>query len=61
MDKKERFLQVYANLPVNVRNEIIYLMPDKRPLTWNAAFIEVNNNTELGKQIVEKLDALSII
>lgn len=55
MDKKERFLKVYANLPVNLRNEIIYVLPDKRPLTWNAAFIEVDNNTELGKQILDKL------
>jgi hypothetical protein len=61
MNRKERFLKVYANLPINLRNEIIYVLPDDRPLTWNAVFIEVKNDTELGKQIGEKLDSLGII
>lgn len=61
MNKKERFLKVYADLPVNLRNEIIYVLPDKRPLTWNAAFIEVDNDTDLGKQILDKLDEMGII
>lgn len=61
MGNKERFLQTYANLPVNIRNEIIYVLPDNRPLTWNAAFIEVDNDTELGKQIVSKLAKLGFI
>ena len=53
MGKKERFLKIYANLPINLRNEIIYVLPDNRPLTWNAAFIEVDNGTDLGKQILD--------
>ena len=53
MGKKERFLKIYANLPINLRNEIIYVLPDNRPLTWNAAFIEVDNGTVLGKQILD--------
>jgi hypothetical protein len=61
MNKKERFLKVYANLPVHLRNEIIYVLPEKQPLTWNAAFIEVNNNTDLGTQILDKLDEQGII
>lgn len=61
MGKKERFLKAYANLPVGLRNEIIYVLPDNSPLTWNAAFIEVDNDTDLGKQILTKLDELGFI
>lgn len=59
--KKERFLKTYANLPINIREEIVYVLADNRPLTWNVAFIEVDNDTELGKQILDNLDALGFI
>jgi hypothetical protein len=61
LGKRERFLKTYANLPVGLRNEIIYVLPDNRPLTWNAAFIEVDNKTELGLKILDKLDELGFI
>jgi hypothetical protein len=63
MGKRERFLKTYANLPINTRNEIIYILPDpdNRPLTWNAVFIEVNNNTKLSEQILDSLDELGFI
>jgi len=58
---KERFFRVYANLPVGLRNEVILVLPDVGPMTWNAAYVEVNNNTKLGDVIVEKLIELKII
>jgi len=57
---KTKFLQVYANLPLNQRNEIIVVIGDE-PLTWNAAKIEVENETEKGKEILEKLVNLKIL
>jgi hypothetical protein len=60
MDKKERFLQIYANLPLNFRSEIIVVVDDE-PLTWNAARLEIENDTEKGKEILEKLVELEII
>lgn len=59
--KKERFLKVYADLPVNARSEIIYVLPEKGPITWNAAYIEVSNDTPLGQQLLENLAALNFI
>ena len=61
LGEKERFLRIYANLPLGVRQEIILVLGDNQPITWNAAFIEVNANTEISKVILEKLQKLEII
>jgi len=58
---KARFLKVYANLPINFRNEIVLVLENSGPITWNVAFIEINNDTELGKIILERLAKLKII
>ncbi len=58
---KSRFYRVYANLPINLREEIILVLPQKGPVTWNVAFLEVENDTELGKEILKKLNELKII
>lgn len=57
---KTKFLQIYANLPLNQRREIIVVVDDE-PLTWNAAEIEIENNTQKGKEILEKLVELGIL
>ena len=58
---KEKFLKIYANLPLGVRQEIIVVLDDGRPLSWNAAFIEVGADTPLSHTILEKLEKLEII
>lgn len=60
-DKKSRFLRTYSNLPINIRNDVIYVFPDKGPITWNVAYLEVSNNTTLGNEILIKLDELKFI
>ena len=61
MENKDSFLKVYANLRINLRNEVILVLPDKGPITWNVAFLEISNETELGKMILKKLMELKII
>jgi len=61
MADKERFMKIYANLPVNLRNEIIAVLPDVGPITWNVAYLEISNDTELAKKILEKLSNFKII
>ena len=61
MANKERFLKIYANLPVNLRSEIIAVLPDVGPITWNVAYLEISNDTKLGKKILEKLSNFKII
>lgn len=59
-DKKEKFLQIYANLPLNFRNEIVAVVDDE-PVTWNVAKLEIENGTRTGEEILEKLVKLEIV
>lgn len=61
LGNRERFLKIYANLPLGVRQEIILVLEDERPMTWDVAYIEVKENTPLSKTILEKLEKLEII
>lgn len=55
-----RFQQIYANLPLSQRSEVVVVI-DNEPLTWNAAKLEVDNNTDKAKEILEKLVKFGII
>ena len=59
-DTKEQFLKIYADLPLVLRKEIILVL-DKEPVTWNAAYVEVFNNTEESKIMLKKLREMGII
>lgn len=61
MTDKGRFLKIFTNLPVNLRNEIIAVLPDVGPVTWSVAYLEVSNDTKLAKKILEKLSYFKII
>ena len=62
---REKFLRIYSNLPINLREEIILVLDisseKKAPVTWNVAYLEVKNNTELGQKILKKLEELKFI
>lgn len=57
---RERFLQAYANLPLNSRGEIIAVLEDG-PVTWKATYFEVANDTERGREILSKIEKLNIL
>lgn len=59
-EKRRRFLKVYNNLPLGIREEVIYVL-DEKPMSWNAVYIEVSAKTEIGEKILEKLSELKII
>lgn len=60
-NKKEKFLKIYSNLPLGIRQEIILVLEDGRPITWDVAFVEVQANTPLSEEILNKLEKLKII
>ncbi len=60
MDSKSKFFQIYANLPLSLRREIVIVI-DKEPLTWSAVKLEIENDTQKGIEILEKLVKLQII
>ena len=60
MSLQERFYKVYNNLPLNLRDEVILVINDET-ITWKVARLEIDQNTELSKTILEKLAALEVI
>lgn len=60
MDIKDRFYKVYNNLPLGLREEVVWVI-NNEPITWKVAKLEVDNNTFLSKEILEKLSGLNFI
>jgi len=59
-DKRVRFLKIYANLPLVVREDIVVVI-NNEPLSWNAAKIEIEQDTPKGKEILDVLTTLKIL
>jgi len=60
MELRERFLKIYANLPLGARKEIIVVL-EKEPMTWSAVYVEVYSKTAKGEKILEKLKEMNFI
>ena len=60
MEDYSRFLRIYANIPKNLRNDIIAVINDE-PYTWNSSYLEISNGTETGKKIYQQLVGMEII
>jgi len=60
VNKKAKFYQIYANLPLPLRSEIVIVI-NKEPFTWQSAKLEIDNGTDIGKLIIDKLINLNII
>ena len=60
-DKRAKFMRIFANLPEKIRGEDIIVVADGKPFTWNAAMIEMRNDTELGEKIIKVLEKLGVI
>ncbi|MBS3074198.1 hypothetical protein J4447_01955 [Candidatus Pacearchaeota archaeon] len=60
-EERIKLKKVFANLPEKIRNEDIILVLDKKPYTWNAVYLEVQNDTNLGKEMLKKLKELNIL
>ena len=67
MDKKlkMRFLNVYQNLPLSERKNTILLIEDKegkkKPISWDIVYIEIDQETEMGEEFLNKLVKLNLI
>lgn len=59
-DLRAKFYSVYANIPVARRSEIIVVVRGE-PYTWHSAWIEIDNGTPLGKEILKQLCQLEIL
>lgn len=59
-DKREKFLKIYAEIPEGLRSDIIVVI-DEKTYTWNTSFLEIKEDTDLGKKILKTLVAVGII
>ena len=58
---RDAFFRFYANLPIGIRREVVLDLPERGPITWEVAYREINEDTELGKSILQKLIELKFI
>jgi len=59
-DKIEKFLRVYPNIPANLREDIVVVI-DNKTYTWDTAYLEIKENTSLGKKVLKALEGLGIL
>ena len=59
-DYKERFYKVYENLPLGIREETV-LVINGEPVTWKVIKLEIDNNTPLSSEMLNKLISLGFI
>ena len=66
-EEKAIFLRVYQNLPLNERRNTILVLeekgktPEKKPISWDIAYLEIEQETSIGEKILNKLIKLSLI
>jgi len=66
-EEKARFLRVYQNLPLNERRNTILVLedkgktPEKKPISWDIAYIEISEETSIGEKLLNKLIKLNLI
>jgi len=58
---RDSFFRFYANLPIGVRREVVLELPERGTITWEVAYREIKENTDLGKTILQKLVELGFI
>jgi len=59
-DKRAKFLGIFPNIPDNLREDILVIV-DKKPYTWNTAYLEVKDNTPLGEKILKILEEIGVL
>jgi predicted glycosyltransferase len=60
-EERVKLEKIFSNLPEKIRKEDIIVVIEDRPYTWNAAYLEVKNKSELGEKILKKLKDMGII
>ncbi len=54
------FVKKYASIPLNLRDEIVAVIGNE-PVSWAAAFVEIQGKTKKGDQILELVDGLRLL
>lgn len=57
---RTKFLKVFTNLPIPERRNTIAII-DEQPLSWFVCWLEIDQMTKKGQEILEYLDELKLI
>lgn len=57
---KAHFLKIYSNLPEPERYQVIAIIGGKT-YSWNLAYNEISNDTNLGKKILRKMQNMRVL
>ena len=60
MDLREKFLKIYANIPEDLREDIIVVI-EGEPYSWRSSFLEIKDKTDKGNEMIKKLESMNII
>ncbi len=63
MEYKEisrKFAEIYSNLPLKTRREIVVVV-NEQPISWEIAHKEIENDTDMGREILNKIHELKIL
>jgi len=55
MLNKTKFIKMFKKLPEKARRELVLNAYSNKPLSLNIVYLEVKNNTELGKKCLIEL------
>ena len=58
---KAKFLALAANVPLSLREEIIAVVDDDKPITWNVAYAEVKYDSEYSREIIERMLQIGVL
>ena len=56
-------MKTYSSVPLSYRDEVVAIVKigeKEQPVSWAAAYVEVINDTEKGKEILRKMDELNL-
>jgi len=56
-DKRAKFLRIYPKIPEDLREDILVIV-DGKSYTWNSSYLEIKDNTDLGKKILKALEGI---
>ncbi len=57
---KAEFVKVFAAVPLPLRGEIVAVV-DNEPVTWSAAYLEIEQNTQKAKRILNILKEIEVL
>ena len=59
-DKRAKFLRIYANIPAELREDMLVVV-DKKTYSWDISYLEIRDNTPLGQKILKTLENMGIL